>query len=254
VAVIFASSRYSPLMLAVFVFILAAQSPDPFTLDATGAQQAVVVTTETWADKVGVLKRYDRVDGKWVQKGEAIEVVVGDSGLGWGLGLHPLGVGEPRKTEGDGRAPAGVFRLVSAFGRGAPAVATKMPWLEVKENLGCVDDPASKAYNRILDVTAGAPDWKSFEKLMRNDPLYDTAVIVDHNSLGTTDVTPIAGRGSCIFLHVWRKKGRGTDGCTAMARGDLDKTLEWLDPAKKPVLIQLPKTETVKRRAAWGLP
>jgi L,D-peptidoglycan transpeptidase YkuD (ErfK/YbiS/YcfS/YnhG family) len=252
-------------MFTTLALLLLAQ--EPFTLASTGAQQALVVTTDRWDSVIGQLKRMELVGTKWMQVGQPIEIVVGEGGMGWGLGLHPLGVGEPRKTEGDGRAPAGVFALSSAFGRGAPPMKTAMPWLSTTPELACVDDPKSSRYNRLIqedpadEVAAdGGPppaalrDYKTAERMLRDDGLYDVGVLVDHNALGDAARAPIAGRGSCVFLHVWRKKGRGSAGCTAMARWDIEKVLEWLDPAKKPVLVQLPRDEMIKRRLPWGLP
>lgn len=252
-------------MLATFALLLLAQ--EPFTVTSTGAQQALVVTTDRWDSVIGQLKRMELVGAKWMQVGPPIEIVVGEGGLGWGLGLHPLGVGEPRKTEGDGRAPAGVFALSSAFGRGVPAMKSAMPWLSTTPELACVDDPKSARYNRLINedpsedlavdgVDAGSPlrDYKTAERMQRDDGQYDVGVLVDHNALGDAARKPIAGRGSCVFMHVWRRKGRGTAGCTAMARSDLEKVIEWLDPAKKPVLVQLPREEMIKRRIPWALP
>jgi L,D-peptidoglycan transpeptidase YkuD (ErfK/YbiS/YcfS/YnhG family) len=243
-----------------FAFALAADDADPFTLKSVGAEQAVVVVTDSWDATIGTLKKFERVGEKWMQVGAPIEIVVGENGLGWGLGLHPLGVGEPRKLEGDARAPAGVFALASAFGRGAPAVKTKMPWLKATDTLVCVDDPKSSRYNRIVDTAGDTPTdggtsaYQTAEPLFREDDRYDVAILVDHNALGDGKRAVIPGRGSCVFLHVWKKKGRATNGCTAMARWDLEKILEWLEPEKHPVLVQLPKEEWVKRRLPWGLP
>ena len=118
-------------------------------------------------------------------------------------------------------------------------------------------DSRERADHRLIvepDEPAKAR-FKSFEKLLRpRDELYDVAIIIDHNGLGSADSKVIPGRGSCVFMHIWRKKGRGTDGCTAMARWDLEKILEWLDPARKPVLVQLTKAELVKRKIPWALP
>src|SRR4051812_45211749 len=83
-----------------------------------GSRQVVLVTTPDWNSVKGTLRRFERKStrAKWTQVGEAFEIVVGRSGLGWGAGVvETEGVG-PSKHEGDGRAPAGVFRLTSAFG------------------------------------------------------------------------------------------------------------------------------------------
>lgn len=239
-----------------------------FSLDTVGAEQVVQVTTREWHSDVARLTRFEKVGGVWMQVGAAIEVVVGENGLGWGLGLHPLGVGEPRKVEGDGRAPAGVFRLLSAFGPIAPPVKTRLPWLRTADGLVCVDDPRGGAYNRLVDEnatpTVPEPDggvaapvqrsYRSAEPMWRDDGLYELGLLVDQNGFGDTTALVVPGRGSCTFLHIWKRKGRATQGCTAMARADLEKLVEWLDPEKKPVLVQLPLPEMVKRRIPWRLP
>lgn len=65
--------------------------------------------------------------------------------------------------------------------------------------------------------------------------------------------TPVAGAGSCIFLHVW-KPGQPTAGCTAMAQPDLEALLLWLDPARQPLLVQLTTGNYATLRREWGLP
>ena len=239
--------------LALLLLTASGARAEDFSL--ADASQAIVVVTDDWNSVIGQLKRFERVGPRWLQVGAPIEIVVGESGLGWGLGLHPLGVGEPRKTEGDGRAPAGVFALPSAFGQGAPAFKIAMPWLSTSSELACIDDPKSARYNRVIvEVEGEAKDHQTAERMQRADGLYDVGVLVDHNGMGDSKKPAIAGRGSCVFLHIWRKKNRGTAGCTAMARWNLEKVIEWLDPAKHPVLVQLPKAELLKRRVPWGLP
>ncbi|HET9454456.1 MAG TPA: DUF808 domain-containing protein, partial [Gemmatimonadaceae bacterium] len=72
------------------------------------ATQLVIVTTGGWDSATGELRRFIRssVDGPWRAEGSAEPVVVGRTGLAWGVGFDRSG---PRKVEGDGRAPAGVF-------------------------------------------------------------------------------------------------------------------------------------------------
>jgi hypothetical protein len=66
--------------------------------------------------------------------------------------------------------------------------------------------------------------------------------------------TPLAGEGSCIFLHIWRSPEKGTAGCTAMAEEDLLAVLLWLKNEKNPLLAQLPRAEYEKLWKVWGLP
>jgi zinc D-Ala-D-Ala dipeptidase len=112
-----------------------------------------------------------------------------------------------------------------------------------------VDDPSSAHYNAIVD-RARVPrvDWGSSERMRRID-LYRLGVAVDYN------VSPrAAGRGSCIFLHVRRGPRSSTAGCTAMAEPALAELVRWLDPARRPALVQLTDAAYARRRAAWGLP
>src|SRR3712207_8482067 len=57
-----------------------------------------------------------------------------------------------------------------------------------------------------------------------------------------------SGRGSCIFLHVWRGPRSSTAGCTAMAEPALAELLRWLDPARRPALVQLTDAAYARRR------
>jgi len=186
-------------------------------------------------------------------------VVVGKSGLAWGLGIAPSGYaenadvaasGEPVKHEGDGRSPAGVFALGEAFGYAASAPSGwKMPYLPLTASMECVDDAHSKFYNRTLDRGSVSPDWKSSEQMRRMDEFYRWGVIVEHNA---APVRP--GGGSCIFLHIWGGKGQGTVGCTAMAQPQLEAVIGWLDPANHPLLVQLPRRQYKRLKKQWQIP
>jgi L,D-peptidoglycan transpeptidase YkuD (ErfK/YbiS/YcfS/YnhG family) len=74
-------------------------------------------------------------------------------------------------------------------------------------------------------------------------------VVVGHND---APVTP--GGGSCIFLHLRSSASSTTAGCTAFDAAPMEELLRWLDPAKRPVLVQLPRAPYDALRARWGLP
>ncbi|MBV9924105.1 MAG: L,D-transpeptidase family protein [Acidobacteria bacterium] len=218
------------------------------------ARQLVVVATRGWDEVPGVLRRFERkgAKGVWTRVGADVPVAVGRSGLGWGAGLVETGAeAGPQKKEGDGKAPAGVFALGSAFGF-APlreAAWLRFPYVQLTPSVECVDDTASRSYNLIVDrLAAGSVDWNSSEH-MRAVEGYRWGMVVRHNTAPT-----VPGRGSCIFLHVWSGPGKGTAGCTAMEEGNLTELLRWLDPKKSPLLVQLPEAEYTRLRAAWRLP
>lgn len=218
--------------------------------------QMIVVTTDSWDSPRGTLRRYERErpGNPWQAAGEPITVMIGKSGLGWGTGLlaPPREGSDPVKKEGDGKAPAGVFRLSKAFGY-APQEQSgwKMPYVSLTPTIQCVDDEKSKFYNTLVDTSAVSADWGSHEneQMRRADNLYRWGILVDHNAN-----PPRAGGGSCIFMHIWRGPGEPTVGCTAMAQPELELLLGWLDPERKPLLVQLPAAQFQKLRHRWNLP
>jgi D-alanyl-D-alanine dipeptidase len=224
-------------------------------LPAKDARQMVLVTTPDWNSIQGSLQLFERqkTREKWRQVGSEAKIVVGRTGLAWGTGLHSDTVfqeNQPLKREGDGKSPAGVFRLTSAFGTVRDKRGFKLPYTFLEESTECVDDVKSSKYNLIVDrYKVGIFDWKSSEKMLEVGEQYSLGVFVAHNS------NPIErGKGSCIFLHVWKDANSGTAGCTAMPRENLETILRWLDPGKNPVLVQLPQSEYSRLRDSWKLP
>lgn len=217
-------------------------------------RQALVVRTAGWEATGGTIRLFARRDGAapWFPGGGDMPVELGRHGLAWGLGIHPLtGAEKPLKREGDGKAPAGIFRMRHAFGYAPPGEVPwiRLPYRQVHPGTLCIDDPASASYNRILETGDTAPDWHSHEAMLREDGLYRLGAVIGHN---TDPVLP--GAGSCIFLHLRRGLASPTEGCTALAEQDLERVLRWLDPGAQPVLIQLPGEEYKQRRGPWCLP
>jgi D-alanyl-D-alanine dipeptidase len=218
--------------------------------------QILVVTTQDWNGVDGTLQAYERPEArkKWKAVGSPIPVVVGKNGLGWGAGVAQddgrRAASDPVKKEGDGKSPAGIFRISTAFGYAAQGPAAwKMPYLFLSPSVECVDDVCSKFYNRVLDRATVAPDWSSSEQMLRPDEQYRWGLVVDYNAEPVT-----AGGGSCIFMHIWLGPGVGTTGCTAMAQEQLQGVLARLDLARRPLLVQLPRPQYKKLRRHWKLP
>ena len=219
-------------------------------LDA--ATQLVLVTTAGWDTTGGMLRRYERASPgeAWRPVGEAWPIVVGRTGLAWGDAAGVAPDAAPIKHEGDGRAPAGRFPLDTVFGfaPASEAAWVRLPYVALTPGTDCVDDTASVHYNTVVDRGAvPRVDWASAEHMRQVDQ-YRLGVIVGYNA------PPRAGRGSCIFLHIWAGAGSSTAGCTAMDERDLRELVLWLDRARRPVLVQLPDAEYARLRGAWGLP
>lgn len=207
-------------------------------LDVDAPHRQVVLVTSPIVDaSVAELRRYERRENDWRQVGEVVEVTLGAGGMATGRGLHAatwVGTGRP-KREGDHKSPAGVFALGTAFGPGdKPPYGGAWPWRRVTDRDVFVDDPDSAHYNSWQTLPLdGSPtgEWDSAEPLT----MYRLGLVVEHN---VDDREHRAG--SAIFLHTWQGAPAPTLGCTAMERDDLEEILEWLDPAERPVLVQIP--------------
>jgi L,D-peptidoglycan transpeptidase YkuD (ErfK/YbiS/YcfS/YnhG family) len=221
--------------------------------------QILVVTTSDWNAVEGTLQRYERSNPakSWRAVGEPFQIVVGKSGLAWSPApslpdeIGGRSASDPVKKEGDGKAPAGVFPVSTAFGYASQKQpGWKMPFVSLTPSTECVDDTNSKFYNRVVDRSnVSSPDWNSSEQMLRPDELYRWGLEVDYNP---SPAHP--GAGSCIFLHIWRGAGQGTAGCTAMPQEQLEFVLAWLDPAREPLLVQFPQQQYRDLQKEWGLP
>jgi zinc D-Ala-D-Ala dipeptidase len=227
--------------------------PPPLRETLSQSSQMVVVTTKDWTATEGLMRRFERMERGWQQVGPSLPVVVGRSGLGWGRGLTNLPSSfEPRKGEGDGRSPAGVFRLTYAFGYAAADEVReiKLPYIQCTASVECVEDTNSSYFNIIVDRRAAAKvDWKSSEPMRRSDDEYKLGVFIAHNDSPTEQ-----GAGACIFMHIWKEPGHPTSGGTAMSIGGLESLLGWLDPRANPVLVQLPQEVYLQQQIPWMLP
>jgi D-alanyl-D-alanine dipeptidase len=230
-----------------------ASTPRPSLVSLPSATQLVVVTTAGWDSTTGELRRFSRdtPGSQWRQQGQTIPIVVGRTGLAWGVGFDSAAIaGEPHKHEGDGRSPAGVFPIDTAFGF-APTDSMRplrLPYVSLTANTDCVDDTASIHYNTVVDKSAVPIDWNSAEH-MRNVGQYRLGAIIGYNA-----TPPMKGRGSCIFFHIWSGPRSTTVGCTAMDAGELERFIAWLDRRKQPVVVQVPASDYNRIRDKWNLP
>ncbi|MEI8172627.1 MAG: L,D-transpeptidase family protein [Deltaproteobacteria bacterium] len=242
-------------ILMVFSMIFSSSAPaDTMQAKSSVPLQAVVVKTADWNTFRASLQRFERKagDAPWNATGGEVSAVVGRNGLGWGRGIHPsLSCDGPVKREGDGKAPAGMFRLGSAFGYAPPREVSwiKLPYLHATARIQCVDDVTSPYYNTLVDTAGTEQNWHSYEDMRRQDDQYRLGTVVEHNA-----DPAVAGRGSCIFLHIWKGPFVGTSGCTAMEAKHLEELLLWLNPYAMPVLVQMPESDYARFRSSWRLP
>lgn len=115
------------------------------------------------------------------------------------------------KKEGDGCSPVGTFPLSLVLYRQdrLRPPKTRLPLLAIKENHGWCDDPQHKDYNTLITT----PHDGSFERLWRQDQIYDIIVVIDYN------IDPVVPyKGSAIFMHLTSRNSRPTEGCIALKR------------------------------------
>lgn len=169
----------------------------------------VLVTTASMDTPAGRMRIYRRATRAevWTGPGDGAEnVVVGQAGLAWGLGFAEFRqAGEREKAEGDRRTPAGFYGIGGSFGF-EPSAGLEL-LLEPGKTV-CVDDIRSPHYNSISTRQKIGPAVSA--ENMRAIPLYRHGLFVDYNTERQR------GRGSCIFIHIWKGPGSGTAGCIAM--------------------------------------
>ena len=120
----------------------------------------------------------------------------------------------PDKREGDGRTPAGTWRVDRLLYRPdrGPRPVTALPAQPIKAGDGWCDDPADRRYNRPVHLPIAA----SHEVMRREDALYDLVLVLDHNQRPR-----VKGRGSAVFIHAARPGLTPTEGCVALPRAEL---------------------------------
>lgn len=244
-----------PLLVASLAACAHAPAPRPATNAWEGAGQLVLVTTADWDATGGELRRYERAGKGWKQVGDAAPIMVGRTGTAWGIGLnttHPDA--GPVKHEGDGKAPAGVFAIGTAFGY-SPTADTALPYAAMSASSYCMDVPASPLYNKIVDArevgeaaVAGSTEPMRLDLRKPGDQRYKLGFVIEHNPQAKPNA------GSCIFAHLWKAPGETTAGCTAMAEPAMQRLYAWLKSESHPVFVLLPQTEHERLKTAWRLP
>ncbi len=197
--------------------------------------QKLVVTTINWGDTKGVMRLMERNEkgAPWAVI-DSFQILVGRSGMAPdGASQIAVNAAPVPKREGDGCSPAGIFTLGKVFSYHA-LPDLKMPFQQVDSTDLCVDDINSKYYNTLInDSLISDKDYKSFERMRRNDLQYEYGVWVNYNTN-----PQVSGNGSCIFLHIYLDPETPTSGCTAMSKANMIKLIYWLDESKQPLLVQ----------------
>lgn len=219
-------------------------------------QQLVVVISEDWQADRGRLFCFERRNSQWQVMNQSYFVMLGKTGMAWGLGEHLLDCNKTkntRKTEGDNKTPAGIFALPYAFGY-AEKCNTGLTYQPMQSNMYCVDCKQHKAYNQIVsehDVEQPIEQISSEpmrRDLHKDDPCYKKGIFIAQNPQN------LPGEGSCVFVHLIKPDGSATAGCTALHEPDMDQLLSWLESEKKPHMVCLPQDTYHQLQPSWNLP
>ena len=124
-----------------------------------------------------------------------------------------------KKKEGDNITPKGIFKLLKLYYRAdkIKKIDTELKKIKIKKNMGWCDDPESRYYNKEIKI----PNNFSYEKLYRNDNIYDLIIVLSYNISPT-----IKNKGSAIFIHIAKDKYLPTEGCVALKKNHLIKILK----------------------------
>ena len=114
-----------------------------------------------------------------------------------------------KKKEGDNVTPSGVFKIIKIYYRAdkIKKIISPIKKIQIKKNMGWCDDSKSNFYNQQINL----PSKFGYEKLYRNDNLYDLIIVINYN------MNPIIkNKGSAIFIHIAKNYYKKTKGCIAL--------------------------------------
>lgn len=185
----------------------------------TGTGQILLMLADDIEISHATVYAYEKFNGQWRMVFEPIKSVIAANGMAYD------------KKEGDKKSPIGIFPLYRCFGRDENP-GTRLIYTKFGKNDFWVDDANSAFYNTYQK---GLPNgrWASAEDLYGIGDAYRFFVVIEYNT-----ENPVPGKGSAIFMHIWKGEESHTSGCTAMGEENLIKIIKWLDPKKSPFLLQ----------------
>ncbi|WP_260399000.1 L,D-transpeptidase family protein [Peribacillus simplex] len=184
-----------------------------------GVNQVVSVKGKSMSDTEVTIQTYEKKQGEWRRALKEMEGVIGKNGF------------TKSKKEGDGKSPVGIYSFSTAFGSKTKPAGMKMSYRKTTNYDYWIDDQTSKDYNKWKTYKGNPADkWKSFERMKHE--LYRYGAVINYN---TNPI--IKGKGSAIFLHIWRGEKKPTAGCIATAEKNVLSLLKWMDPLQKPHIV-----------------
>lgn len=180
-------------------------------------RQLILVTATGYHTSHAKVQLFERnTAGKWKRKA-IINAIIGRNGFAVPYQMR----------EGGWKSPQGKFNITQSFGRYANP-GTKLPYHRITADDVWVDNVHSPYYNTLQSIRA---THEQSEKM--NIPQYNYGFVINYN---TTRRTP--GKGSAIFFHIDDHRYGYTAGCTAVSKSEVVRILKWINPAKRPIIIQ----------------
>ena len=205
----------------------------------------IVVDAPRWSATEGTLRAYERSGDEWRVVQPTVRAQLGYGGL----------VRGDRRQQGTGTTPTGVFEILSAFGR-KPDPGTELAYIKVdRDDVWPYDPRRPRTYNVFQDVPRNwRPYGRYVEYLWEMGKQYNYVAVLDYNLPGgpisrndrgvrQSAIPPNTSRGGGIFLHV--DNGKRTAGCISIDEPVMRKLMQWLDPAKKPIIVVRVKGQTM---------
>ncbi len=220
------------------------------------AEQLLLSIAPDEKSTLGMMRGYSRESPSqpWKESFPCTAVIYGKNGIAWGRGLHEPQTGLQKK-EGDGRAPAGRFKIGFAMGyaKQLPVGNKNWPYHQVTERDAWIDNPSiPEHYNHLytLNPNQTPPPWFESQRKRLGDFAYEWKILIEHNYQN-----PIPGEGSAIFFHIRRGETKPSFGCTVMEKAILEKLLCWLDPQSSSCdYVLLTETDYLRLKSDWQLP
>ena len=127
-----------------------------------------------------------------------------------------------KKVEGDKSTPIGKWYLQSLYYRSDRVLRPKpkkkniLKINQITKYCGWCNDIRSNYYNRYIKINNFRLLKTKYERLWREDNVYDIIIEISHN------IKPIIkNKGSAIFIHCSFEDFRTTVGCVALKKRDL---------------------------------
>ena len=127
-----------------------------------------------------------------------------------------------KKVEGDNKTPIGKWYLKSIYYRSDRVLRPKLKKKNVlkinriTKYCGWCDDVRSHFYNKYIKINNSRSLNINYEKLWREDNVYDIVIEISHNTKPI-----IKNKGSAIFIHCSFEDFKTTAGCIAVKKRDL---------------------------------